>query len=74
MLLRPSLVCSPALRSAFQLCHFDGLSCEEAGQSLGITLSAVKSRVGRAKQHMASRLNHLRSESWQSQLDKRREV
>jgi len=32
---------SPTLRSAFQLCHVEGLSSEEAGQNLGITLSAV---------------------------------
>jgi len=48
---------SPILHSAFHLHHVDGLSCEEAGQSLGITVSAVKSRLGRAKRQMASRLN-----------------
>ncbi len=65
---------SPPLRSAFQLCHVNGLSCEEAGQTLGITLSAVKSRSTRAKRQMASRLNQLRCEPRQSQLSKRREV
>jgi RNA polymerase sigma-70 factor, ECF subfamily len=49
---------SPALRSAFQLRHIDGLSCVEAGQSLGISVSALKSRVGRAKQQLAKSLNH----------------
>jgi len=65
---------SPTLRSAFQLCHVDGLSCEEAGQSLGITLSAVKSRSIRAKRQMASKLNHVRRELRQSKLRKRREA
>lgn len=65
---------SPTLRSAFQLCHIDGLSCEEAGRSLGITLSAVKSRSTRARRQMASRLNHVRREPRQSKLSKRREV
>jgi RNA polymerase sigma-70 factor (ECF subfamily) len=65
---------SPTLRSAFQLHHIDGLSCEEAGQSLGITVSAVKSRVGRAKRQMASRLNQVRPEPGQSKLNKRREA
>lgn len=50
---------SPTLRSAFQLYHIEGLSCEEAGQSLGITVSAVKSRLLRAKRQLASRLNHV---------------
>lgn len=50
----------PALRSAFELYHIDGLSCEEAGHSLGITVSAMKSRVSRAKRQMASRLDHVR--------------
>lgn len=67
-------VLSPTLRSAFQLHHIDGLSCEEAGQSLGITVSAMKSRVSRAKRQMASRLNHVRPEPGQSKLNKRREV
>jgi len=35
----------PALRSVFQLRHIEGLSCLEAGPSLGISLSAMKSRL-----------------------------
>ncbi|MGH9494985.1 MAG: RNA polymerase sigma factor [Candidatus Sulfotelmatobacter sp.] len=53
----------PALRSAFRLRHIDGLSCEEARQSLGITVSAVKSRVRRAKRRLASGLNYVHCES-----------
>jgi len=64
---------SPTLRSAFQLCHIDDLTCEEAGRRLGITLSAVKSRSTRAKRQMASRLNHVRRAPRQSKLGKRRE-
>ena len=46
----------PALRSAFQLCHIEGLSCVEAGRSLGIGVAAMKSRVGRARQRLAANL------------------
>jgi DNA-directed RNA polymerase specialized sigma24 family protein len=63
---------SPTLRSAFQLYHIDGLFCEEAGQNLGITVSAMKSRVSRAKRQMASTLNHVRCEPAQSKPNKRR--
>ncbi len=49
---------SPGLRSAFQLRHIDGLSSLEAGQSLGISVSAVKSRVVRARRQLAESLNH----------------
>jgi RNA polymerase sigma-70 factor, ECF subfamily len=48
---------SPGLRSAFRLRHIDGLSCAEAGQSLGISVSAVKSRVIRARRQLAKSLN-----------------
>jgi len=65
---------SPTLRSAFELYHIDGLSCEEAGQNLGITLSAVKSRVTRARRQMAARLNHVRHGPRQFKLNKRRQV
>lgn len=65
---------SPALRSAFQLHHINGESCEEARRNLGITAYAMKSRVSRAKRRMASKLNHVRSEPGQSRLKKRREV
>jgi RNA polymerase sigma-70 factor (ECF subfamily) len=49
---------SPGLRSAFQLRHIDGLSCVKAAQSLGISVSAVKSRVNRARRQLAESLNH----------------
>ncbi len=49
---------SPGLRSAFQLRHLDGLSCVETVQSLGISVSAVKSRVSRARRQLAESLNH----------------
>ncbi len=49
---------SPGLRSAFQLRFNDGLSCVEAGKSLGISVSAVKSRVRRARRQLAESLNH----------------
>lgn len=65
---------SPTLRSAFQLCHIDGLSCQETGRSLGVTLSAMKSRVARAKRQMAWRLNRSRREPDQSEFNKRRET
>jgi len=65
---------SPALRSAFQLHHINGESCEESRRNLGITASAMKSRVSRAKRRMASRFNHMRSEPEQSRLKKRREL
>lgn len=57
---------SPELRSAFQLYHIEGLSYEEARQSLGITVSAMKSRVSRAKRRLASRLNHVHCESFRN--------
>ena len=50
---------SPGLRSAFQLRFIDGLSCVEAGQSLGISVSAVKSRVVRARRQLAEGLHHV---------------
>jgi RNA polymerase sigma-70 factor, ECF subfamily len=65
---------SPSLRSAFRLHHIDGLSCEEARQNLGITVSALKSRVSRAKRQLASKLNRVRSEPGQAKLNKRRDV
>lgn len=46
----------PALRSAFQLRHIEGLSCVEAGQTLGIGMAAMKSRVSRARQRLAANL------------------
>jgi RNA polymerase sigma-70 factor, ECF subfamily len=51
---------SPTLRSAFLLYHIGGLSCEQTGHNLGITVSAMKSRVARAKRQMASKLGHVR--------------
>ncbi len=50
---------SPVLRSAFQLRFIDGLSYVEAGQSLGISVSAVKSRVVRARRQLAEGLHHV---------------
>jgi RNA polymerase sigma-70 factor, ECF subfamily len=47
---------SPALRSAFLLRHLEGLSYGEAGRSLGISTSAAKSRVGRARQQLKTNL------------------
>ncbi|HTV59765.1 MAG TPA: RNA polymerase sigma factor [Verrucomicrobiae bacterium] len=49
---------SPGLRSAFRLRHVEGLSCAEAGETLGISVSAVKSRIARAKRQLAENLNH----------------
>jgi RNA polymerase sigma-70 factor (ECF subfamily) len=46
----------PALRSAFRLRHIEGLTCLEAGRSLGISVSAMKSRVRRARQRLAANL------------------
>jgi RNA polymerase sigma-70 factor (ECF subfamily) len=46
----------PTLRSAFQLRHIEGLSCVEAGRSLGIGVAAMKSRVSRARQRLAANL------------------
>lgn len=48
---------SPGLRSAFHLRHIEGLSCAEAGETLGISVSAVKSRIARAKRQLAENLN-----------------
>jgi RNA polymerase sigma-70 factor, ECF subfamily len=45
-------------RSAFRLRYIDGLSCAEAGQSLGISVAALKSRVVRAKRQIVQSLNH----------------
>ncbi|HUL17579.1 MAG TPA: sigma-70 family RNA polymerase sigma factor [Terriglobales bacterium] len=52
----------PPLRAAFQLRYMDGMSCEEAAQSLGITPSALKARVLRARREMASRLHPVHRE------------
>jgi RNA polymerase sigma-70 factor (ECF subfamily) len=46
----------PTLRSAFQLRYIEGLSCVEAGRSLGIGVAAMKSRVSRARQRLAANL------------------
>jgi len=40
---------SPKLRSAIQMCELDGLSVQEAAQTLGISKNALKSRVLRAR-------------------------
>lgn len=45
------------LRPVFELHYVDGLSCVEAGESLGISVSAVKSRVLRARRQMVEGLN-----------------
>jgi RNA polymerase sigma-70 factor, ECF subfamily len=50
---------SPTMRSAFRLRYIDGLSSVEAGQSLGISVSAVKSRATRARRQLAERLKAL---------------
>jgi len=49
---------SPSLRPAFELHFIHGLSCEEASVNLGISTSAAKTRVRRARRQLASRLNH----------------
>lgn len=46
----------PGLRSAFRLHFVDGLRCGDVGQSLGITLSASKSRASRARRRLADGL------------------
>jgi RNA polymerase sigma-70 factor (ECF subfamily) len=43
---------SPALRGAFQLTHVEGLGIHETAQIMGITPSAVKSRVARARKKL----------------------
>jgi RNA polymerase sigma factor (sigma-70 family) len=43
-------------RTAFVLCHLEGLSCEEAAAHLGCPLGTVQSRVGRARQRLRALL------------------
>ncbi|HET6142305.1 MAG TPA: RNA polymerase sigma factor [Candidatus Acidoferrales bacterium] len=40
---------SPKLRSAIQMCELDGLSVQEAAQTVGISKNALKSRLLRAR-------------------------
>ena len=46
----------PGLRAAFQLCDLDGLSATDSIQMLGISMSAFKSRISRARQKVANGL------------------
>ncbi|MGH9804052.1 MAG: sigma-70 family RNA polymerase sigma factor [Candidatus Acidiferrales bacterium] len=48
---------SPALRSVFQLRDVEGFSTEETAQSLGISITAVKSRAHRARLELRELLN-----------------
>jgi RNA polymerase sigma-70 factor, ECF subfamily len=50
------LTLSLRIRSAFVLQHFYEFTTEETAAALGITVSAVKSRVLRAHQHLRKRL------------------
>ena len=43
----------PGLRSAFQLCELDGLSPADSIQALGVSMSAFKSRISRARRKVA---------------------
>ena len=51
---------SPVLRSAFVLREVKGLSTEEAARELGVTENTLKARLWRARQQLATRLEHLR--------------
>jgi RNA polymerase sigma-70 factor, ECF subfamily len=46
----------PLLRSVFRLRAFDGLSTNEVAQTLGISISAVKARMLRARRHLERRI------------------
>ncbi len=48
----------PPLRVALQLFELDGLSAAESSQVLGIFQGAFNSRVNRARQKLAKRLQH----------------
>jgi RNA polymerase sigma-70 factor, ECF subfamily len=57
-LLNVQLKClSPSFREALQLFYVDGLTAREAAQTLGITHSALKCRVNRARAQLASNLS-----------------
>jgi RNA polymerase sigma-70 factor (ECF subfamily) len=45
---------SPVLRSAFELREMEGLSTEEAAESLGISQGTLKARLHRAKRQLSS--------------------
>jgi RNA polymerase sigma factor (sigma-70 family) len=44
------------LRAAVVLCYFEGLTCEEAARRLGWPVGTVKSRLGRARDRLRSRM------------------
>ena len=57
-LLNVQLKClSPTFRDAVQLVYLEGFNGEEAAQALGITQSALKSRISRARAQLASNLS-----------------
>jgi len=57
-LLNVKLKClSATFRDAVQLVYLDGFNGQEAAQALGITPSALKSRVSRARAQLASNLS-----------------
>jgi len=43
---------SPSFQEAIQLCDFDGLTINEAAQSLGVPESTIKTRVSRARSRL----------------------
>jgi RNA polymerase sigma-70 factor (ECF subfamily) len=47
----------PRCRMVFQLHEFEGLTTEETAQSLNLSLSAVKTRLRRARLHLRESLN-----------------
>lgn len=49
---------SPALRSVFVLRDIEGLSTEETAEALALSISAVKSRLMRARLKLRERLSH----------------
>jgi RNA polymerase sigma-70 factor, ECF subfamily len=48
----------PVYRTVFQLCHIDGLSAKETAQALGVTSSAVKARLQRARMRLRHSLEN----------------
>jgi RNA polymerase sigma-70 factor, ECF subfamily len=59
-LLHGQLKClSPTFRDALQLVYLTGFTGQEAAQALGITVSALKSRVRRARMQLVSDLSRV---------------
>lgn len=56
LLERHALQLTPRLRAALRVNARSGLSCQEAGQALGIAANAFKSRLARARQKLADAL------------------